>query len=305
MTRFALLIGCLVVCAAGVPRPLSRAAWPSRFPRSALAVWMVLVATVSAAAVAAVLMTARHVLRHSAGGAVLRCCVEPLSSPALSRLVAIVCLAATVWGAAAVLHATAVAGSALRRLRRGWRGHVAALDVLARPIPGLAALVLEHAAPAAYCVPTGGGRVVITSGALSRLTPSEGAAVVEHERAHLLGRHHLLTAVTTSLARAFPHVPLFGLARPAVARLVELAADDRASRHCRSDVVVGALRVLAATTSAPTAQWPDDGRIHERIHRLVRIPTPRSWQAMTATAGFLAAIGPLPLITVWAWTGGC
>ncbi|WP_419249342.1 M48 family metalloprotease [Streptomyces canus] len=58
--------------------------------------------------------------------------------------------------------------------------------MLARPIPRPAALVLEHAAPAAYCVPTRGGRVVITSSALSRLTPSEGAAVVEHERAHLL-----------------------------------------------------------------------------------------------------------------------
>ncbi|MFE2217040.1 hypothetical protein ACFW93_34595 [Streptomyces canus] len=61
-------------------------------------------------------------------------------------------------------------------MRKGWHGHVAALDMLARPIPGPAALVLEHAASAAYCVPTRGGRVVITSSALSRLTPSEGAA---------------------------------------------------------------------------------------------------------------------------------
>jgi Zn-dependent protease with chaperone function len=266
---------------------------------------MVLVVTVSAAAVAAVLITARHVVRHSMGLAALRCCVAPLSSPVLSRLVAVLCLAATVWGAAAVLRAAFVGGRALRRLRKGWRGHVAALDLLARPIPGLAALVLEHSAPAAYCVPTRGGRVVITSGALSRLTPSEGAAVVEHERAHLLGRHHLLTAVTTCLARAFPHVPLFRLARAAVARLVELAADDRASRHCRSDVVVGALRVLAAETGTPAAQRTDDRRIPERIHRLHRIPRTMSWQAMTATAGFLAAIGPLPVITVWAWTGGC
>ncbi|MEV7738052.1 M48 family metalloprotease [Streptomyces sp. NPDC088921] len=129
---------------------------------------------------------------------------------------------------------------------------------------------MEHAASAACGGPTRRGRVVITSGALSRVTPSEGAAVVEQERAHLLVRHHPLTAVTTSLARAFPHVPLFGLAGPAV------AADDRASRRCRSDVVVGPLRVLAAETGTPAAPRTADGRIPERIHRLRRIPTTRS-----------------------------
>ncbi|MFJ8781908.1 hypothetical protein [Streptomyces sp. NPDC102476] len=77
------------------------------------------------------------------------------------------------------------------------------------------------------------------------------------------------------------------------------------SRHCRSDVAVGAPRVLAAATGTPAVRRTADGRIPERIHRLRRIPTTRSWQALTPTAGFLAAIGLLPLITIWAWTVGC
>jgi hypothetical protein len=92
---------------------------------------------------------------------------------------------------------------------------------------------------------------------------------------------------------------LFGLARPAV------AADGCMSRHCRSDFAVGAPRVLAAATGTPAVRRTADGRIPERINRLRRIPTTRSWQALTPTAGFLAAIGLLPLITIWAWTGGC
>ncbi|WP_262697415.1 MULTISPECIES: M56 family metallopeptidase [Streptomyces] len=266
---------------------------------------MGLLTTVSAAAVVIGLISVRHVLRPSAGITGLRCCLALLPSPLMGRLLGGLCLTGAGMGIAVAVRGAFVGGRTLRRMRKEWRGHVATLDVLASPLPGMPAIVLDHAAPAAYCVPTRGGRVVITSGALRQLTESEGAAVVEHERAHLRGRHHLMTAITTSLARAFPRVPLVRLARPAVARLVELAADDRASRRCRSDVVIAALCVLGSETSTPRALQPGNEGVPERIRRLRQMPVDGVVRVVVPTAVVLPVVASLPLISAWAWTGGC
>ncbi|MBD3007214.1 M56 family metallopeptidase [Streptomyces sp. 5-10] len=250
-------------------------------------------------------MTVRHALWSSAGTAVLRCCLVPLPSPLMGRILGGLCLAGAGMGMAVAVRGAFVGGRTLGRMCKEWRDHVATLDVLASPLPGLPTVVLDHAAPAAYCVPTRGGRIVITSGALRRLTESEGAAVVEHERAHLRGRHHLMTAITTSLARAFPRVPLVRLARPAVARLVELAADDWASRRCRSDVVIAALCVLGAETNTPRALQSGNEGVPERIRRLRRMPADGVVRVVVPTAVALSVVASLPLISVWAWAGGC
>ena len=50
-------------------------------------------------------------------------------------------------------------------------------------------------------------------------------------RLHPGGRHHLLLAVTRSLAVVAPAVPLFARGTSAVARLAEMRADDANARR--------------------------------------------------------------------------
>ncbi|MGV9311852.1 M56 family metallopeptidase [Streptomyces sp. NPDC003691] len=304
MIQIALLTGYLVVCAIWMPRLLSGAAWTSRYPRAALAVWAGLLAAVCAAVAALGLTALGHLLWSGAGFTTMRCCTE-LGRAALSNGLAVFCAAGAAVLAGVVLRGIVVATGTFRRLRKGWRGHVAVLDLLARPLPGLPAVALEHAAPAAYCVPARGGRVVLTSGALNKLPPASVAAVVEHERAHLRGRHHLMAAVTVSLARAFPRVPLFRLARPATAWLVELAADDHASRRCRSETVATALSVLTAAPAGTVGLQAAADSTGLRIVRLRRAPATGAGQTLAATGGFLTAVAPTALAVARVWTGGC
>ncbi|MGI5286510.1 M48 family metalloprotease [Nonomuraea polychroma] len=81
------------------------------------------------------------------------------------------------------------------------RRHLALLEMAARRDVELGALVLEHNVAAAYCLPGGGGRIVLTTSTLAALDDRRLAAVLAHERAHLRGRHHLLMAVARVLRR--------------------------------------------------------------------------------------------------------
>jgi Zn-dependent protease with chaperone function len=221
------------------------------------------------------------------------------------HLVVILCVAGALSAAVVVLRGVIVGTGTLWRLRRGWRDHVDALDLLVRPLGDLPAVILEHAAPAAYCVPTKGGRVVLTSGALRRLPPGTVTAVIAHEQAHLRGRHHLMAALAASLARTFPHVPLFRLARPAMARLIELAADDHASRRCRSETVATALSVLVAMPLGAGALQAGAEGVSERIRRLRRASASGRRQSVAAMGGFLSTVASSALIATYAWAGGC
>ena len=57
-------------------------------------------------------------------------------------------------------------------------------------------------------------------------------AVLTHERGHARARHDWLLHLSTALATGFPRVPLFAHFCDQTHRLVELAADDTASRRC-------------------------------------------------------------------------
>jgi Zn-dependent protease with chaperone function len=159
--------------------------------------------------------------------------------------------------------AAAVLVAALLRLSscaaRGWvanHKHRAALRTLlslvAKHDPGLCAHIVEDDRPVVYCLPGRGGRIVVTSAAVQRLSPAQCAAVLAHERAHLRGRHHLLIASATLLARAFPGVALFAQCREQTTRLVEMRADDVAARgHGRRPVAEALLALTGVMTPEP------------------------------------------------------
>lgn len=92
-------------------------------------------------------------------------------------------------------------------------------------------VVLENVQPQAWSLPGPQSRLVVTTGALSRLTDRELAAVLSHERGHVRARHHWLAQCAQALAAGFPGVGVFSAFRDQVGELVELAADDRAARR--------------------------------------------------------------------------
>ncbi|MFY4720874.1 M56 family metallopeptidase [Streptomyces sp. LaBMicrA B280] len=112
------------------------------------------------------------------------------------------------------------------------------------------------------------GRVVMTSGAARLLTTKERAVLMAHERAHLAGRHHLLSAVVDLAAAVHP--ALRGM-RESLAFHLERWADERAA------AVVGDRRVTAAA--------------------IARVALARASQDRPRAAGFpllSAASGPVP-----------
>jgi Zn-dependent protease with chaperone function len=160
--------------------------------------------------------------------------------------------------------------------------------------------VVDDDAPAAYCLPCGRYRVVISAGALDVLGTDQLRAVLAHERAHLGGRHHLILSVAAALSRAFPRVPLFTRAEPELGRLAEMAADDAAARRQGAEHLARALVILSKAGARPAALAAGGPAAVTRIERLLDPPRPRQARharlAIVAALLFPAAIACLPLI---------
>ena len=155
-------------------------------------------------------------------------------------------------------------------------------------VPG--AVVVDHPAAAAYCVPglRSSSRIVISAGALDLLDQAELAAVIAHERAHLRERHDLVLLPFIALLRAFRWSAVAREAHAAVALLVEMQADDRALRHRPArELATALLRVGGAGRRRAPAERRArgaDGQVAARVSRLLK-PTPRLPVAAVALIG--------------------
>jgi Zn-dependent protease with chaperone function len=143
-------------------------------------------------------------------------------------------------------------------------------------VPG--ALVVDHPAAAAYCVPGLRSQIVISAGALDLLDSAELAAVLAHERAHLRERHDLVLLPFTALLRAFRWARIARDAHQSVALLVEMHADDRALRQRPArELATALLRVGAAggglAPSGTLASAAGECEVAARVTRLLR-PAP-------------------------------
>ena len=135
------------------------------------------------------------------------------------------------------------------------------------------AVVLDAPQPAAYCVPGRRPPSCSTSAALAILDADQLTAVLAHERAHLAGRHHLLTGLTRGLAAVFPAVPLFTRGPLEVARLAELRADDAAARRSGRRTLVAALLAMGTGAAVPAAALAaTGGATAARVQRLLDPP---------------------------------
>jgi Zn-dependent protease with chaperone function len=300
-------------------RFLSRAAWPSRAPRWGIAAWQALSvsALLGASATGVALLVPNMGVSDSLSGlfhecvTALRAQYRTPGGAASSAVGASFALLVLGYTAAAVGRELVVAGRA-RRMHRD------ALDLAGRPWTAPACnggrcasaipLVVEHTQPVAYCLPGRGGRIVLSSAALAALNPAELDAVLAHERAHLAGRHHLVLAVAAGLGRAFWFVPLLRQSREQTAALVEMLADDRASREGQPLTVASAILTVAAGNTQPHLggqMMPVRGALGatetatgDRVRRLLAAAPPlrRTSRSIAAVASALLVLTPLVLL---------
>jgi bla regulator protein blaR1 len=288
----------LYAAAAGVlAPPVLRGRWATRSPRLAISLWLVLLVSWVTAVVMAVLVAAAPFpLTWSGprpGGRVL------LAGPPVPDGEAIA-VAGLLLAAAVVLRAGWCLAGELYRGRRGRREHATLVAATGRPGPERGVLILDHDAPAVYCLTSGRYRIVVSAGALAALTPRQIRAVLAHERAHLRCRHHAMLTLTTALARAFPRVPLLAQAGSQLGVLAEMAADDAAARGHRRGDLAAALVILASAGPRPAALTAGCPAAMARLQRLLAPPQQRRTgpARLAAIAGLLppAAIACVPLI---------
>ncbi|MEU6841828.1 M56 family metallopeptidase [Streptomyces sp. NPDC046716] len=140
-------------------------------------------------------------------------------------------------------------------------------------------LVIEEPEVDAFALPGyrgRGGRVVVTSGTLRTLKPAERDVLMAHERAHLAGRHHVLSAVA-DLA-AVVHPALRGV-RSSLAFHLERWADEVAAG------TVGDRKTAAAAIArAALARSSRDGAAGYPLLSAARGPVPRRVEALLRPA---------------------
>jgi Zn-dependent protease with chaperone function len=293
----ALLLGTIAV-GWWSPRLLSRLA--ARIdPGTAIAWWLLTAAGVIAGTVAGVLLLVLP--GHGPADAVIRVLHDCWSAMNHDDLPLLDPLVGTVSGTVLVAALGRLALASLRRRRRRHvlhQRHLTALRLTGtrdtRPVP---TLWLPEQRPIAYSL---GGRralVVASDGLAARLTERELRAVLAHERAHVRGRHHLLTSWSEVLGRTLRFVPLMRALPGATRLLVELAADQAAASQCGREPLRSALVSIRAVDGPPRALAMAGGDTAVRLSRLDTRPSslPRP---MAVAGGFAAFLAP-PAIGVF------
>ncbi|MET7571864.1 M56 family metallopeptidase [Streptomyces sp. NPDC005492] len=290
-----LLLGALAAVVA--PRLLARADWADHEPVVALWVWQcVVVAVLLCCALSMTLSAAAawqavrgHVFA-SAPHAVVDAYPLVTTGPwAAATAVTLACGGA--W-TAAMLVREVVRARARRRLRRAEL--LVRAPVLPGEEPGAEPLViLEGERPDAWWMSGTAPQLVITTAALRRLKGRQLDSLLAHEQGHAQARHDWLLHCSGALANGFPQVPVFAAFRDEMHRLVELAADDMASRRFGRLTTALALVELNEDRGVfgpcPTPQ----AHVPQRVHRLLTPPdrlTAMRRLGLTATAALVPVV---------------
>ncbi|GAO11938.1 M56 family metallopeptidase [Streptomyces lydicamycinicus] len=286
-----------VLAAAMAPRLMARSDWPDREPVLALWVWQCVVAGVLLCCLLAMSLSAAaawEAVRSPVFGFAPRVVVEAYALQTHGPWAGVLALLLAGGGAwtAVALTREVRAVRARRRQRRAELLRRAPLLPGEEP-SGERLVVLEGDRPEAWWLSHASPQLVITTSALRRLKGHQLDALIAHEQGHARARHDLLLYCASALAAGFPQVPVFAAFRHQVHRLVELAADDVASRRFGRRTIALALvelnedRGVFGPCPAQLAQVP------ERVDRLLA-PAPRFTPArrlrMTAVAALVPAI---------------
>ncbi|MEV4034753.1 M56 family metallopeptidase [Streptomyces umbrinus] len=289
-----LLLGALAAVLA--PRLLARTDWQDREPVVALWVWQCVVM--------AILLCCALSMTLSAAGA-WQAVRGHVFAPAPHAVVESYALAGGPWAATTAVAlalggvwSAAMLAREITRARTRRRRRRSELLVRAPVLPGEEPgsdrlVVLEGERPDAWWLPGAAPQLVITTAALRRLKGRQLDAVLAHEQGHAQARHDWLLHSSAALANGFPQVPVFAAFRDEMHRLVELAADDMASRRFGRLTTALALVELNEDRGVfgpcPTPQ----AHVPQRVHRLLtppdRLPPARRLR-LTATAALVPVI---------------
>jgi hypothetical protein len=279
----------LVVAAAGTWW-LPRASWPRRRPRLGIAACQVLTVTFVASVLLAGLLIAIPCLPDGVNldaAAELRdhySSAQGIATSSTAAAASLTAIGRLLWAAA----------SAMAAARRSRLRHDETLALVGRPGPVPGMVILEDDRPLVYCL-SGRDRVVVTSGALSRLDRAKLQAVLAHEQAHLSARHHLVIMLARVLAGAFPGIRFLTTAADQAADLAEMAADDSAARHHRLPLARALLALATSPVPVPAlGAAPTAGG--KRIRRL--LDTPRPTSAVVRLAAFTATVLAAPTLAL-------
>jgi Zn-dependent protease with chaperone function len=279
VTAAALILALFAAACIPAGSALAAARWTRRSPAVAIVLWQALGLGWGLAAVGALAGLGATDRRSGVAGGAFALISRVLglhASAGTRRLLAgilglrLLALAAGVVLLLLLCWILVAAFAAVARARRRQRILLSLLAHGDPKVPG--ALVVDHPAAAAYCVPglRSSSRIVISAGALDLLDQAELAAVIAHERAHLRERHDLVLLPFIALLRAFRW--------SAVAR----------EAHAAVVLRVGAAGGVHAPNGALAAA---DGQVAARVTRLLKPAQPLPMAAV-------ALIGVVSVATV-------
>jgi len=282
----ALLLGALgLTLSLVVPGILARARWPDRAPAGAVALWQAITLAAVLSALGVVLAAPEELTRAAGSG-------RPVTVAALIGALAVAALI--------ILRLLFSLVGVSRRARARRARHRMLVDLLDRAEQhhefGPQHLrVLDGALPLAYCVPGRDPRVVLSGGVLQVLDREQVDAVVAHEQTHLRHRHDVVMESFTAFYQAVPRPLRSRQPLDAVHLLLEMVADDGATRHSGPAPLRAALERLtdAAPLAEEVAPMGD-----ARARRLARLALPHTRSVVLEVLAGLAAVGVLVLPTV-------
>ncbi|MDI5965371.1 M56 family metallopeptidase [Streptomyces sp. SL13] len=295
-----LVLGALT--AAMAPRLLVRASWADREPVLALWVWSCVVAAVLLCCLGSLALCASaawaavrwHLFALAPPGVMHAYALNPYGFLSAATALLLACGGAR---SAAMLTRELRTGRAMRRHQR------AELRSRAPFLPGERRtwdrlVVLESERPDAWWQPGPPPGLVVTTAALRRLNGQQLDAVRAHELGHARARHDWLLACAYALAAGFPRVPVFNGFRQQVHQLVELAADDVASR--RFGRLTTALALVGLNEDrAVFGPCPAPAQVPGRVLRLLD-PGPRLTRLRRAQLCLVASLVPaVPLLVAF------
>ncbi|MEU6660292.1 M56 family metallopeptidase [Streptomyces sp. NPDC046821] len=296
-----LLLGTLAAVVA--PRLLARADWTEREPVVALWVWQCVVAGVLLCCALSMTLSAAAAWQAVRGHVFAPAPHAVVDAYALrvgdgwAAAVAVALALGGVWTAAMLAREIFRSGAG-RRQRR------AELEVRSPLLPGEQPsgdrlVILEGVRPDAWWLPGAVPQLVVTTAALQRLKGRQLDAVLAHEMGHVRWRHDWLLHCSGALASGFPQVPVFAAFRDEMHRLVELAADDVASRRFGRLTIALALVELNEDRGVFGPCPPSQAHLPERVHRLLTPPRRLTAGKRLRLTAMAALVPVVPLLVTF------
>jgi Zn-dependent protease with chaperone function len=292
-----LVAGVMFACSAVLVGPLSTllagSKWVGHSPCAAVALWQAIGVSASISAIGAGLCVAVarfHASFATGLGDLLRGLVDGHPLRGLGLPDALGLTLATDLGVVLV----SLAGFAMVRTVQTRARHRRLLNLLADASPHHPGTdMLVHPDAVAYCLPGFRPRIVISTGTVLLLDADELAAVIDHERGHALEHHGLVMLPMSGLTDLFRWIPYARLAPPAVAALLEMAADDHAARHYSPASLASALVQMGTSHSPPACAFAAGAiGLPARVTRLLDA------RRTSARAAFLAGVGAAGILAL-------